>query len=163
MQSLRYWGVVALNRGNCAVRHVRSMSMAGGALAIAGFATVGLAQQTPQQIAINELKTKIFDAKMVEKSFAGGLKHCKELDGKHFYLETRNRVLNLEEFHRALQNLVRDQVFNPDKRRPWNAQDAKDRWEQVQRIAAQDQTRCALVANLPAMQKELEEREKKRN
>jgi len=72
-------------------------------------------------------------------------------------------VINLEDFNRSLQNLVRDQVFNPDKRRPWNPRDAKERWDQVQKIAAEDQSRCALFASLPALLKELEERERKRD
>jgi hypothetical protein len=111
---------------------------------------------------INELKMQIFEAKMLEKSFASGLKNCKQLDGKHFYFEPRKRVLNLDDYHRALQNLVKGEVFNPDKRRPWNEKDAEERWQQVQKIAAEDKAKCELVAKLPAMQKELEELEKKR-
>lgn len=46
-----------------------------------------------QNDVINDLKGKIFDAKMVQQTFAGGLKHCSELDGKNFYLQPRDRVL----------------------------------------------------------------------
>jgi predicted NAD/FAD-dependent oxidoreductase len=114
-----------------------------------------------QQLTVNELKAKIFEAKMVEKGF-GGLKHCKELDGTKFYFGPRDRLLNLEDFNRSLQNLVKDRVFNPEKRRPWNEEDAKARWEQVKKQAIQDKANCELVAALPALQKELEQLEKKK-
>jgi len=41
---------------------------------------------------------KIFDAKMAQQSFAGGLPHCSELDGTNFFLEQRDRVLNLDDY-----------------------------------------------------------------
>jgi len=44
-----------------------------------------------QTAAINDLRGKIFDAKMAQQSFAGGLPHCSELDGTNFYLEARDR------------------------------------------------------------------------
>jgi hypothetical protein len=113
-----------------------------------------------QSDAINDLKGRIFDAKMAQKTFANGLKYCSELDGKHFYFLPRDRVLDLEEYHRSLENLARQGVFNPDKHRPWNEQDAADRWEQVQREAVKDKDDCQLVASLPLLQKALEELEK---
>jgi hypothetical protein len=129
-------------------------------LVAVGLAAAGSAQA--QDPAVNELKMKIFEAKMLQRSFAGGLTHCKELDGSNFYFEPRKRVLNLEDYHRSLQNLVKGEVFNPDKRRPWNQKDAQERWEQVQKIAQQDKAKCELVSNLAAMQKQVEELEKKR-
>ncbi len=72
-----------------------------------------------QNQAVDDLKGKIFDARMAKQTFAGGLKFCSELDGKHFYFQPRDRVLDLEEYHRSLENLAKQQVFNPEKHRPW--------------------------------------------
>ena len=83
-----------------------------------------------------------------------------ELDGKHFYFQACDRVLDLEDYHRSLENLARQQVFNPEKRRPWTDQDATERWEQVQKQAVSDQANCQLVASLPALEKQLDELEK---
>jgi hypothetical protein len=113
-----------------------------------------------QDQAINDLKGRIFDAKMAQQTFAKGLKFCSELDGKHFYFMLRDRVFDLEEYHRSLESLARQGVFNPDKRRPWNEQDAAERWDQVQREAVKDKESCQLVASLPLLQKALEELEK---
>lgn len=110
--------------------------------------------------AINDLKGRIFDAKMAQQTLAKGLKFCGELDGKSFYLMSRDRVFDLEEFHRSLESLVRQGVFNPDKRRPWNEQDAAERWDQVQKEAVKDKESCQLAASLPLLQKALEELEK---
>lgn len=110
---------------------------------------------------INELKAKIFDAKMALKTFVGGLRHCNELDGTNFYFQPRDRVLNLEEYHQSLDNLVKAQAFNPEKRRPWTDADANDRWEQVKKQAARDKEVCKLVAMLPELEKRLEEAEHK--
>ena len=66
-----------------------------------------------QNQAVDDLKGKIFDARMAKQTFAGGLKFCNELDGKHFYFQARDRVLDLEEYHRSLENLAKQQVFNP--------------------------------------------------
>ena len=46
-----------------------------------------------QTAVINDLKGKIFDAKMAVQTFAAGLKHCAELDGSTFYMQPRDRVL----------------------------------------------------------------------
>jgi hypothetical protein len=113
--------------------------------------------QTP---AADDIKGKIFDARMAKQTFAGGLKFCNELDGKHFYFQPRDRVLDLEEYHRSLENLAKQQVFNPEKHRPWTEQDATDRWDQVQKQAVSDQANCRLVASLPALEKQLDELEK---
>jgi hypothetical protein len=62
-----------------------------------------------QSPAIDELNGRIFDARMARQTFPG-FKYCKELDGKNFYFQLRNRVLNLEEYFRSLENLVKSQV-----------------------------------------------------
>jgi hypothetical protein len=114
-----------------------------------------------QDQAINDLKGRIFDAKMAKQTFVNGLKFCNELDGKNFYFQPRDRVLNLEEYHHSLENLAKQQVFNPDKRRPWSEADAADRWAQVQQQAINDQANCALVTSLPDLEKQLDELQKK--
>jgi hypothetical protein len=114
-----------------------------------------------QNQAVDDLKGKIFDARMAKQTFAGGLKFCSELDGKHFYFQARDRVLDLEEYHRSLGNLAKERVFNPEKRRPWTEQDAAERWDLVQKQAASDQINCQLVGSLPALEKQLDELEKK--
>jgi hypothetical protein len=114
-----------------------------------------------QNQAVGDLKGKIFDARMAEQTFAGGLKFCNELNGKHFYFQARDRVLDLEKYHRSLENLVKERVFNPEMHRPWTEQDAAERWDRVQKQAASDQANCQLVASLPAFEKQLDELEKK--
>jgi tRNA nucleotidyltransferase/poly(A) polymerase len=113
-----------------------------------------------QSPAIDELKGKIFDARMAQQTFAGGLKFCEELNGKSFYFRLRNRVLNLEEYFQSLENLAKAQVFNPEKRRPWSLQDAKERWEEVKKQAAEDKLKCELVQSLPELEKQLQELQK---
>ena len=98
-----------------------------------------------QNAAIDDLKGKIFDAHMAQQIFASGLKYCSELNGKSFYYQLRNRMLNLEEYAHSLENLVKAQVFNPGKRRPWTLQDAKERWEEVKKQAQEDKQKCELV------------------
>ena len=93
--------------------------------------------------------------------FAGGLKHCDELDGKSFYYQIRNRILNLEEFAHSLDNLVKAEVFNPAKRRPWTLEDAKERWEEVKKQAKEDKEKCELVRSLPELEKRLQEMQQK--
>jgi hypothetical protein len=109
-----------------------------------------------QTAAINDLRGKIFDAKMARDSFAGGLPHCAELDGTNFYFPPRDRVLSLQDYKRSLESLVLGQVFNPDTKKPWSQDDADTRWKQVQQLATTDQTNCALVASLPDLLKKLE-------
>jgi hypothetical protein len=113
-----------------------------------------------QSPAIDELKGKIFDARMAQQTFAGGLKFCEDLNGKSFYFRLRNRVLDLEEYFQSLENLARAQVYNPEKRRPWSLQDAKDRWEEVKKQAAEDKQKCELVQSLPELEKQLLELQK---
>ena len=110
-----------------------------------------------QTAAIDDLKGRIFDARMARQTFAGGLKYCEDLNGKSFYFQVRNRILNLDEYFHSLENLVKAQVFNPQKRRPWTLEDAKERWEEVKKQAQEDKQRCELVRKLPEMEKQLQE------
>ena len=130
------------------------------ACGIAGFVSGALAAAQAQTPAIDQLKGKIFDARMAQQTFADGLKFCGELNGKSFFFQLRRRVLNLEEYFQALDNLVKAQVFNPEKRRPWTAEDAKERWEAVKKQAQEDQQKCELVHQLPEMEKQLQELQK---
>ena len=114
-----------------------------------------------QTAAINDLRGKIFDAKMAQQGFAGGLPHCSELDGTSFYFEPRDRVLNLGDYKRSLDNLVLQRVFNPETKQPWNQTDADARWAQVKQLAITDRANCALVASLPDLQKQLEQLQQK--
>jgi len=113
-----------------------------------------------QNASINDLKGRIFDAKMTQQTFAGGLRHCSELDGTNFYFQPRDRVLRLEDYHRSLDSLALQGVFNPETKHPWSQQDADARWEQVRKQALDDKANCALVASLPDLQKQLDELQK---
>jgi hypothetical protein len=113
-----------------------------------------------QDKAIDELKGKIFDARMAQQTFGEGLKYCPELNGKTFYFRVRNRILDLEEYFRSLESLVKAQVFNPEKRRPWSMEDAKERWEAVKKQAQEDKEKCELVKSLPELEKRLQELQK---
>jgi hypothetical protein len=128
--------------------------LAFGVITLLLFAGSALHAQNP---AIDDLKGKIFDAHMAQQMFAGGLKYCNELDGKSFYYQVRNRLLNLEEYAHSMENLVKAQVFNPAKKRPWTLEDAKERWEEVKRQAQEDKQKCELVRSLPELEKRLEE------
>jgi tRNA nucleotidyltransferase/poly(A) polymerase len=132
------------------------MRLIGCALALS---LLPCASSFAQDSRINELKGKIFDARMAEKTFADGLRHCDELDGKSFYLRVRNRILNLEEYLRSLESLAKSQSYNPEKRRPWSLQDAKEKWEQVKKEAEQDKQTCELVKSLPQLEKQLQDLE----
>jgi len=110
-----------------------------------------------QNDVINDLKGRIFEAKTVQQTFAVGLKYCSEFDGKNFYLQPRDRVLKLDDFHRSLDNLVLGRAFNPETKRPWTQEDANARWEQVQKQALDDKAKCDLVASLPFLQKKLDD------
>ncbi len=113
-----------------------------------------------QNAAIDDLKGKIFDARVAQQTFANGLKYCSELNGKSFYYQLRNRILNLEEYLHSLENLAKAEVFNPEKRRPWTLQDVKERWEEVKKQAQADKEKCELVRSLPELEKRLEELQK---
>jgi hypothetical protein len=108
-----------------------------------------------QSQSIEELKIKIYDARASQQQFAKGLKFCNILNGTNFYFAPRDRVLDLEEFHRSLTSLVKQQVMNPEKKRPWTEQDANDRWTQVQQEAAKNKANCQLVASLPELEQQL--------
>lgn len=123
-------------------------------IVLAMISVTPLRAQTP---AINELKGKIFDAKMAQQTFAAGLRHCSELDGTTFYMQQRDRVLSLNDYHRSLDSMALQGVFNSETKRPWNQQDADARWAQIKREAASDVVTCALVASLPELQKQLQE------
>jgi hypothetical protein len=107
--------------------------------------------------AVNEIKAKIWEAQLVQRNFAAGLRHCNELNGTNFYFEQRDRVLNLQDYRRSLDNLSAQGAFNPETRRPWNRQDADARWAQVQKEAVTDQANCAAAASLPFLEKKLKE------
>jgi hypothetical protein len=113
-----------------------------------------------QNAEIDGLMGKIFDAKMAQQTFAGGLAHCKELNGTNFYFRQRDRILNLEEYHHSLESLAQQRAFNPETRRPWSEEDAIAKWEQVQKEAVADKESCALVASLPELQKRLDDLQK---
>jgi hypothetical protein len=120
-----------------------------------------LTASTPLQAqnseAVNDLKAKIWEAQLVQRNFASGLRHCNELNGTNFYFEQRDRVLNLQDYRRSLDNLAAQGAFNPETRRPWSKQDADARWAQVQKDATTHQANCATVASLPFLEKKLKE------
>jgi hypothetical protein len=137
---------------------LRLMAVLSGLVLALGLVVAGAARA--QNAEINALKGKIFDAQMAQQTFAGGLAHCKELDGTNFYFRQRDRVLNLEEYHHSLESLALQRVFNPETKRPWNEEDAIAKWEQVRKQAADDKDNCALVASLPELQKRLDDLQK---
>jgi hypothetical protein len=107
--------------------------------------------------ALNEIKAKIWEAQLVQRNFSAGLRHCNELNGTNFYFVQRDRVLNLQDYRRSLDNLTAQGAYNPETKRPWNKQDADARWAQVQKDAVTDQANCAAVASLPFLEKKLKE------
>jgi hypothetical protein len=98
---------------------------------------------------LNELKAKIWEAEVAQRNFAAGLPHCSELNGTNFYFSKQNRLLNLQDYRRSLDNLVTQGVFN--------RQDADARWAQVQKQATTDQANCTAVASLPSLRQKLKE------
>jgi hypothetical protein len=141
------WATVMRAAVTCAVLVI--------ALATGATAQSGIVAEVKAKI--DALKGRIFDARMAQQMFANGLKYCGELNGKNFYFQLRNRVLNLEDYFQSLDNLVKAQVFNPDKHRPWTPEDAKERWEAVKKQAEEDKQKCELVANLSEYEKQLQE------
>jgi hypothetical protein len=119
--------------------------------------TMASSSHTQDAAALNNLKAEIWEAEVAQRNFAAGLPHCSELNGTNFYFQARDRVLNLQDYRRSLDNLVMRGAFNPETRRPWNKQDADARWAQVQKQATTDQANCAAVASLPSLQKKLKE------
>jgi hypothetical protein len=128
-----------------------------GAIVLALIFSTPLHAQTDANNDINDIKGKIFDAKMAQQTFAGGFRHCSELNGTNFYFQPRDRVLNLQDNHRSLDNLALQAAFNPETKRPWSQQDADARWAQVEKQAVSDRANCELVASLPVLQKKLDE------
>jgi hypothetical protein len=110
---------------------------------------------------LNNLKGKIWEAEVVQRNFAAGLPHCSELNGTNFYFYPRDRVLNLQDYRRSLDDFVAQGAFNPETRRPWNKQDAEARWAEVQKQATTDQAKCAAVASLPSLRQKLKELEQR--
>jgi len=109
-------------------------------------------QPTPSDQALTELnvlKAKIWEAEVAQRNFAAGLPHCSELNGTNFYFSRQNRLLNLQDYRRSLDNLVTQGVFN--------RQDADARWAQVQKQATTDQANCTAVASLPSLRQKLKE------
>jgi hypothetical protein len=96
---------------------------------------------------------------LVQRNFAAGVRHCNELNGTNFYFVQRDRVLNLQDYRRSLDNLAAQGGYNPETRRPWSKQDADARWAEVQKEAVTDQANCATVASLPFLEKKLKELE----
>jgi hypothetical protein len=107
--------------------------------------------------ALNELKVNIWEAELVQRNFAAGLRHCSELNGTNFYFQPRDRVLNLQDYRRALDSFDMQGAYNPETKRPWNKEDVEARWAQVQKQATTDQANCAAVASLPSLRLKLKE------
>ena len=107
------------------------------------------AKSQAQDTELNELKAKIWEAEVAQRNFAAGLPHCSELNGTNFYFSQQNRLLNLQDYRRSLDNLVTQGVFN--------RQDADARWAQVQNQATTDQANCTAVASLPSLRQKLKE------
>jgi transcriptional regulator of acetoin/glycerol metabolism len=118
--------------------------------------------QSANSNAVNALKAKIFDAQVAQQRFGNGSKFCKDLDGvTTFYFAQRDRVINLAEYHRSLQNLAKGGAFNPATRRPWTDADAAARWAEAQQEAASDKANCDLIASLPELQKQMKDLQSK--
>jgi hypothetical protein len=114
------------------------------------------ASGSPQGPEIDAIKEKINDARMTQQMF-GGAKYCSELDGASFYLRKDDRVVNLEEYLRSLQSLVKAGRFNQAKRRPWTLEDAQEREEEAKKLTLEDKSKCELVVSLPKLEKRLQE------
>jgi hypothetical protein len=107
---------------------------------------------------LNAVKAKIFDANMAAQTLGKGAKFCTDMDGSTvFYFAARDRVLNLAEYHRSLENLAREGIFNPETKKPWSEQEASARWNAAQQEAVKDKSACDLIATLPALQKQLQD------
>jgi len=113
-----------------------------------------------QDKVIDELKGKIFDARMAQQTFGEGLKYCPELNGKTSTSGCAIASSISRKYFRSLESLVKAQVFNPEKRRPWSLEDAKERWEAVKKQAQEDKEKCELVKSLPELEKRLQELQK---
>jgi hypothetical protein len=111
---------------------------------------------------LNDVKAKIFDANIAARALGNGTKFCNDLDGTTtFYFAPRDRVLNLADYHRSLENLAREAIFNPETKKPWTEQDAGARWDEAQKDAVTDKANCDLFKTLPDLQKQLQDLESK--
>jgi hypothetical protein len=128
------------------------MALAGGLIPLR-------ANAEDRNLAIQTLKSDIAEAKNVQRIFADTLPHCASLDGNSFYNNAQKRVVLLSELETSVKNLVKDQVFNPQKKHPWTAGDAEELMKVGQLQAERDQRNCNLVAKLPEMNKKLNELE----
>jgi len=113
----------------------------------------------PAQDQIQHLKFEVSRAEAVHKKFADGLKHCAVLDGQHFYMEKQKRIMLLSDYSKSIQNLVKDQAFNPEKNGPWTQKDGDDKIAYMTRVAAEEKTYCEMAAKLPALKQKLSELE----
>jgi hypothetical protein len=118
-------------------------------------------QESQDSTEVSNLKEKIWEAELAQRNFAAGLPHCSELNGTNFYFHQRDRVLDLRDYRRSLDSLVAEGAFNAQTGRPWNKQDADERWAQVQKQATTDQANCAAVASLPSLRQKLREVEQR--
>jgi len=119
---------------------------------------IDLDQDAQDSREVNVLKGRIWEAEAAQRNFSAGLPHCRDLNGTNFYFYPGNRVLNLQDYRRSLDNLVAEGTFNAETRRPRNRQDAEARWAQQ---ATTDQANCAAVANLPSLRQKLKELEQR--
>jgi hypothetical protein len=110
----------------------------------------------PQGQEIGAIKAKIHEAHMAQQAF-GGMKYCSELNGTNFYFQSRDRIFNLEEYSRSLQNLVKTGSHNPATKHVWTLEDAQEREEEVKKQAQEDKSTCELVQSLPKLEKRLQE------
>jgi hypothetical protein len=119
-------------------------------------AAAGAANGSPQSREIEAIKGEIYDVHMTQQMF-GGAKYCSEINGTSFYLRQSNRIVNLEEYLRSLEVLVKAGSFNPARRRPWSPEDAKERGEEAKKQAQEDKRMCELILSLPKLEKQLQE------
>jgi hypothetical protein len=114
------------------------------------------AKGLPQGQEIDAIRGKIQDVHMLQQSF-DGMKYCGQLNGTNFYFQPRDRIFNLEEYSRSLQNLVTTGSHNPETKDVWTLADAQQREEEVKKQAQEDARKCELVQSLPKLEKRLQE------
>jgi TPR repeat protein len=105
---------------------------------------------------IDEIKGKIVDARTVQQTFSG-LKYCTELNNTSFYSPLHDRIFNVEEYFRSLQNLVKVEHYDAAKHRALTLEDAKERLEKAKLKAQEDRHKCELVQSLPKLETRLQE------
>jgi hypothetical protein len=137
-------------------RFVRARSWRSACAIALGASLIALHAYAEQpNLAVEMLKSKILEARNIQRVFADGLQHCAVLDGTSVYNSSQNRVILLSDLQASLQNLVKAQVFNAQKKHPWTAVDADERMKLAQSQADHDRSNCNLVAKMPEMIKEL--------